>query len=108
MKPFSEKTDREIESILLDHGFKKVRKIKDGCWIGILPLAFTTSVCMDIDEITPFRYRWCFADPSEADFLFTTANEFDEVPVKRNSLKGHRYRDEPLLQEQDEFGYDKW
>lgn len=56
---------------------------------------------MDIDEIMPFRYRWCFADPSEADFLFATANEFAEIPVKRNLLKGHRCRDEPLLREQD-------
>ncbi|HGH5398728.1 TPA: hypothetical protein ACJI3N_005332 [Raoultella planticola] len=108
MKPFSEKTDREIESILLDHGFKIVRKIQDGSWIGILPLAFTTSVCMDIDEFTPFRYRWCFADPAEATYLFDTATEFDEVPVKRDSLKGHRYRSKPLLREKDELGFYKW
>lgn len=100
--------DDVVVDILLGHGFKKVRKIKDGSWIGILPLAFTTSVCMDIEEINPFRYRWCFSDPSEANHFFDTADDYDEVPIKRNSLKGHRYRGEPLLREQDEFGFDKW
>lgn len=27
-----------------------------GSWISVLKLTFTTSVCMYIDEITPFRY----------------------------------------------------
>ncbi len=28
-----------------------------GNWIGVLKLTFTMSICIDIDEITPFRYR---------------------------------------------------
>ncbi|HAT1642304.1 TPA: hypothetical protein I8Y18_003466 [Raoultella ornithinolytica] len=108
MSAFAGKTDTEVEEFLLSQGFTRVRKIKDGSWIGILPLAFTTSVCMDIEDITPFRYRWCFSDPDEAKYLFDTAKEFDEIPVKRDSLKGHRYRGEPLLREKDEFGFDKW
>ncbi|HCU0313187.1 TPA: hypothetical protein OUE34_005267 [Klebsiella pneumoniae] len=89
----------EVENFLFGQGFIKVRKIDDGSWIGILPLAYTTSVCMDIEEITPFRYRWCFANPVEALYLFDTATEFYEIPKKRSSLKGHRYRVAPLLVE---------
>jgi hypothetical protein len=31
-----------------------VRQLADDSWIGVLKLAFTTSVCMDIDEVSPF------------------------------------------------------
>ncbi|WP_204787282.1 hypothetical protein, partial [Klebsiella pneumoniae] len=63
---------------------------------------------LDIEEITPFRYRWCFANPVEALYLFDTATEFYEIPKKRSSLKGHRYRVAPLLVENDELGFPKW
>ncbi|WP_446914460.1 hypothetical protein, partial [Klebsiella pneumoniae] len=98
----------EMRNFLLQQGFLRVRQLADDSWIGVLRLAFTTSVCMDIDEVTPFRYRWCFADPAEAIHFFETAVDYDEVPTKRDSLKGHRYVGEPLLREKDEFGYDKW
>ncbi|EPO4282072.1 hypothetical protein ACUARP_004551 [Klebsiella pneumoniae] len=98
----------EMHSFLLQQGFLRVRQLADDSWIGILQLAFTTSVCMDIDEVTPFRYRWCFADPAEANHFFETAVDYDEVPAKRSTLKGHRYRGEPLLREKDEFGFNKW
>lgn len=101
-------TPEEMREFLLQQGFLRVRQLADDSWIGVLRLAFTTSVCMDIDEVTPFRYRWCFSDPAEANHFFESAVDYDEVPIKRKSLKGHRYRDEPLLREQDEFGFDKW
>lgn len=98
----------QIREFLLEQGFLRVRQLEDGSWIGVLRLVFTTSVCMDIDEFSPFRYRWCFADPAEANHFFETAVDYDEVPTKHDSLKGHRYRGEPLLREKDEFGFDKW
>lgn len=41
-----------MHSFLLQQGFLRVRQLADDSWIGILQLAFTTSVCMDIDEVT--------------------------------------------------------
>lgn len=105
---FKRMTPEEMREFLLQQGFLRVRQLADDSWIGVLKLAFTTSVCMDIDEVSPFRYRWCFADPNEAHHFFETAVDYDEVPTKRDSLKGHRYRGEPLLREMDEFGFDKW
>lgn len=101
-------TTEEMRDFLLQNNFMRVRQLEDGSWIGTMKLMFTTSVCMDIDELSPFRYRWCFADPEEANHFFDTAVDFDEVPTRRTSLKGHRYRGEPLLREKDEFGFDKW
>ncbi|HGV4939764.1 TPA: hypothetical protein ACNHBH_002515 [Klebsiella pneumoniae] len=105
---FKRMTPEEMHEYLLQQGFLRVRQLADDSWIGVLKLAFTTSVCMDIDEVSPFRYRWCFSDPSEAHHFFETAVDYDEVPTKRDSLKGHRYRGEPLLREKDEFGFNKW
>ena len=105
---FNNMTPQQVEEYLIQQGFIKVRQLNDGCWIGVLKLVFTTSVCMDIGEISPFSYRWCFQDQREADHFFNTAVDFDEVPEMRNSLRGHRYRDRPLLVEKDEFGFDKW
>lgn len=103
-------TDEQVEKYLIDDcDFIKVRKLESGEWIGILKLIFTTSVCMDIDYITPYVYRWCFEDKEEAELFFETAKEYDEIPIKRESLKGHRYnKDNPLLIEYDSLGFKKW
>ncbi|HBM2881016.1 TPA: hypothetical protein LVL09_004838 [Klebsiella oxytoca] len=98
----------KMRNFLLDNGFSKVRQLEDGTWVGVLKLAYTTSVCVDIEEISPFRYRWCFENPAEADYFFETVKDYREIPARRESLRGHRYRDEPLLREKDEFGFDKW
>ena len=49
-----------------------------------------------MDEVTAFRYRWCFEDSKEALYLLQTMTDVDEVPTKRNGLKGHRYFGRPL------------
>lgn len=101
-------TSEEMQIFLHENGFSKVRQLEDNTWIGILKLAFTTSVCVDIDEFSPFQYRWCFEDPAEANYFFETIKDYREIPKRRASLRGHRYRGEPLLREKDEYGYDKW
>lgn len=108
--PFpAEWSDEQIVKYLVeDNHFLAVRKLKSGEWIGLLKLAFTLSVCMEIQEISCFTYRWCFEDPDEAIHFFVNAKEFDEVPTKRTSLRGHRYARAPLLTEYDERGFAKW
>lgn len=104
-------TKEEVESFMLSNGFITYRQLETGEWIGILPLMFTTSVCMDVTPISAFAYRWCFADAQEAIEFFKSAVEYDEIPApeKRTSLKGHRYgRKGPLLVEYDERGFAKW
>ena len=64
---------------------------------------------MGVSPHTAFRYRWCFADQDEAIYHLETAAEYYEVPVRKASLKGHRYPyDQPLYKEQDDYGFEKW
>ena len=69
----------------------------------------------DIHDVNLYRYWWDYPIPLSMMFrwsergtsFFETAVDYDEVPVKRSSLKGHRYRGEPLLREKGVFGYDR-
>ncbi|MDW2825466.1 hypothetical protein [Klebsiella quasipneumoniae] len=49
---FKRMTPEEMHEYLLQQGFLRVRQLADDSWIGVLKLAFTTSVCMDIDEVS--------------------------------------------------------
>lgn len=90
-------SDDEFVKFCLENGFISVRKLEDGEWVGLFPLLFTMSVCTGIEQITPFKYRWCFKDISEAENFYNTLMEYDEIPKERKSLKGHRYQTSPLL-----------
>lgn len=107
---FANKTDEEVEQFLLSQGFMQVRKLEDGEWIGLLQLAFTLSVCMGIEDITPFKYRWCFANPLHAFKFFNLAEDYDEIPCEeyQQSLKGHRHQSKALLILNDENGFPRW
>lgn len=106
---FEDWSEKEVHSFLSENMFLAYRQLPTGEWIGMLRLAFTTSVCMDITPMSPFSYRWCFADPAEAFHFYETAVEYDEVPKMRTSLKGHRYGSNgPRLIEYDDLGFPKW
>lgn len=100
--------EADILAFLEKNHVRTPRQLVDGTWCGIVELLFTTSVCMDITPDSAFKYRWCFEDRAEAEYLLATAQDFDEVPVRRTSLKGHRYKTAPLYTEKDELGIDKW
>jgi hypothetical protein len=89
-------------------GFTEVRQLEDGSWIGIYPLFTTWSVCLDVTKDTSYGYRWCFKDYDEALYFARTVKEFDEIPVKRESLKGHRYRDDPRIKMSNQLGFLRW
>lgn len=109
---FPNMTDEEVISYLIEHCYPvkehELRKLPDGEWIMLYRLAFTWSVCCGVGMHSMFKYRWCFEDKAEAEHFFNTCQNYDDIPVKRNSLKGHRYLDKPLYMEYDELGYEKW
>lgn len=84
------------------------RQLEGGEWVGMVKLAFTWSICTDVTPGCPFKYRWCFEDKAEALYFLETMQDFDEIPVHKNSLRGHRYTTEPLYRETDELGIEKW
>lgn len=100
--------DRDMLAFLSEEGFINPKKLDDGEWVAIMKLAFTVSVCCGIGRFTAFKYRWCFKDPQEAFYFLENIKDFDEVPTRRASLKGHRYIGSPLYTEKDERGFDKW
>lgn len=110
MKPFDNKTDEEIEAFLLAQHFICVRKLDDGEWIGLHRLAYTMSVCMGIEDISPFKYRWCFSDTDVAKDFYDNAVEYDEIPNEQQQafLKGHRHTSTPRIVLYDELGYPRW
>lgn len=110
MSSFHNKTDEQIKKFLNEQNFLCVRKLPDGEWIGILKLAYTFSVCMGIEDITPFKYRWCFQNPEHAKEFYDNAVEYDEIPNAelQKSLKGHRHQSAPLIILYDEHGFPKW
>lgn len=107
---FGEISDEAVEVFLKQNGFMQVRKLETGEWIGLMRLAFTMSVCCGIDDMTPFRYRWCFSELAEALHFFAVCKSVTEVPEedRRHSLAGHRYFDKPLLVLYNEVGLPRW
>lgn len=101
-------SDSEIDHFLRSNGFTHWTRLNDGEVIGILGLLFTTSVCMGVTPQSTYKYRWCFEDPKEAHLFFSTAEDYDDIPTERSSLRGHRYITSPLLIEYDQLGLPKW
>lgn len=100
--------DPEFKNFLLDQGFLSPRRLDDGEWVAMLPLMFTMSVCCGIGEHHTYRYRWCFGDREEAELFLAELVDFDDIPTKKDSLKGHRYLTTPRYMETDQLGINKW
>lgn len=100
--------DPEFKNFLLDQGFLSPRRLEDGEWVAMLPLMFTMSVCCGIGEHHTYRYRWCFGDREEAELFLAELVDFDDIPTKKDSLKGHRYLTTPRYMETDQLGINKW
>lgn len=101
-------SEESVRTFLLINRYGNSRRLPDGSWAAQLRLLTTHSVCMGVSEHSSFEYRWCFADPAEAQFFLENAQAVDDVPQQRVSLRGHRYHDRPLLVELDENGFRKW
>lgn len=100
--------EENVLAFMAKNKYRLPRNLPDGSWSAIADLMYTTSVCMDVTPLRAFSYRWCFEDRAEAEYFLATAQELDEVPERKASLKGHRYTTRPLYQEKDELGLDKW
>ena len=101
-------TDEEIQTFMDEQRLQHWRKLPDGEVVCLQPLMFTLSVCCGVTPHTMYKYRWCFEDPKEAVHFFKTIQEYDEVPERKTSLKGHRYLTAPLYMEIDQHGFRKW
>jgi hypothetical protein len=57
------------EELLLSEGYTNVRQLKDGRWIGLMQMNFTTGLFTGLDE-TGYSSRYCYELRHEA-FLAT-------------------------------------
>lgn len=107
---FDDWPEEEVHDYLTTKcGIIHARKLEDGSWCGLMKLLYTLSVCMGISPTDAYCYRWCFEDPAEAVHLYKTATEYDEIPERRESLKGHRHTTGmPLYIEFEQLGLPKW
>lgn len=71
------------------------RKLKEGIWCALTPLMFTTAICVDYDEISPFVSRYCFEDSNMLDrhenalFWLSQFNDSLSLPIGNVAYRGH-------------------
>ncbi|MBO6224537.1 MAG: hypothetical protein J6N72_03650 [Psychrobacter sp.] len=101
--------ETEFKEFLEKQGYIEVKQLSaDKEWVAMLRLGFSVSVCCGIDTVTPFKYRWCFANQEAATEFYENMKEFDDIPKNQNMLVGHRQNGfKPLLILQDERGNNK-
>lgn len=105
-------TDEQVLEFFDSNGLESTmsKKLKEGDWVCILPLAFSTSVCVGVTQTECFTYRWCFNDVQTAIDFFLEIQELDEIPTdkQKEHLVGHRYVRKPLYMAYDAYGFQKW
>lgn len=81
------------------------RQLKDGTWAALMPLAFTTSICVDFDDWSPFRTRYCFGHnavlPSYLTALYwlVRMDNCMSLPVGNCAYRGH-LGNQPILDDE--------
>ena len=97
-KPWEEWTDDEQRMYLENEKFFALRKI-EGEWCGLLELATTRSICMGIERLTSFKYRWCFKNRDQALIELDKMTAIDQVPTLGTFVAHrHGFSQEPLWQ----------
>lgn len=101
--------DALVVSFLKDQSkYFNIRRLEDGSFVATISLDFETVVYTDISSMGIFAYSWIFNEYSEAIEFGNGIKTFDEVPIKRNSLVGHRYEKMGRFARTDNFGFVKW
>lgn len=102
-------SDKEFCTFLTNQDYISPKKLSDGEWAAICPLAYSTSVCCGMDVVTAYKYRWCFAKKEDAQAFFDSLQSFDDIPENLDLLVGHRYTNGvPLAMATYPNGHNKW
>lgn len=49
------------EAFFKKMGYTTSRQLEDGTWVALVPLMFTTGICINLDR-TGYERRYCFED----------------------------------------------
>lgn len=87
----------ELPDFLRAQGYKNVRQLPDGSWIGTLPFLFTTSLTVDMDW-SGYKSRYCYETYEEARIAATYWDGQGDPPgnwiVHKGAPGGDRYREQ--------------
>jgi len=61
-------------------GYRWVRQLSDGTWIGITDLLYTTAICIDLNA-EGYESRYCFKNPIDALNQFFDMEHIDSEVV---------------------------
>lgn len=63
-----------------DMGYATSRQLDDGTWVGLVPLLFTTGICIGLDEIG-WEKRYCFEDKLKCIQEYDKLRTHDDIPM---------------------------
>ena len=83
--------DNTIEYLKVQEGYIRVRELKDNRLIGLLQMAFTMALVIDLTRHGGYAYRYCYTDNYEALQDFESWDGKGHPPgnwIKRKGLDG--------------------
>ena len=90
---------RDFESFLKDNGYQHIRELDDGSVAALLPLLFTTSICVDLTWDS-WSSRYCFADPGKALDELSKMKSVDDVPSGFKARRGREPENDSQFERQ--------
>lgn len=89
----------DFESFLKENGYKHIRELEDGSVAALLPLLFTTSICVDVTWYS-WSSRYCFAEPGKALEELLKMKSADDVPSGFKARRGREPENDTQLERQ--------
>ena len=71
--------DSELKTSLESDGYKNLRKLPDGTWIGTMLMVFTTGLFVGLNQ-SGWRRRYCYERVSDAALAATEWNGQGDPP----------------------------
>ena len=81
------------EKYLNSMGYRKVRLLEDGTWVGIATQIYTSGLCVGLDEFG-YEFRYCYERYNDALNGLCSMNKKDDMPegpwIKRKGEGGEK------------------
>ena len=71
---------RVTKEYLEEQGYYAIRQLPDGTWAGLVQLAFTTGLCLNLDE-TGYDSRFCYEDQQDAVYALMALKSAKDTPM---------------------------
>jgi hypothetical protein len=75
-----QKAEALVDDCIQNQGYIAARVLEDGSVAALVPLIFTTGLCLGVNR-TGYDRRYCFKDPLDAIQQFSLLKSEDDEPV---------------------------